>query len=67
MPLLYNDTHHCYNKVVVSVGTHLRLYYIHDSYFASLFLFLLTAGGILCQHMSVSNFVLFSGNHTYWN
>jgi hypothetical protein len=39
--------HHCCNKEVVSVGTHLNFYYIHDSFFNFLFLFLLIAGGIL--------------------
>jgi hypothetical protein len=49
MPLpVYIDRHHCYNKEVVSVGTHLKFYY---SSFPFLFSFLLTAGGkILRPH-----------------
>jgi hypothetical protein len=34
MPLpVYIDRHHCYNKEVVSVGTHLKFSYIHYSSF----------------------------------
>jgi hypothetical protein len=45
MPLsLCIDRHHCCNKEVVSVGTLLKLYHIHDSLFSILFLYLLMAG-----------------------
>jgi hypothetical protein len=47
----------CYNKEGLSVGTHLNFYYVHDSFFSFLFLFLLTVGGILRRHMSVSMFI----------
>jgi hypothetical protein len=40
MPLpVYIDRHHCYNKDILSVGTHLNLYYIHDSFFPFCFYF----------------------------
>jgi hypothetical protein len=39
---------------LVSVGTHLIFYYIQDSFFPFLFLFLLISGGILHKHMPVS-------------
>jgi hypothetical protein len=35
-PRLY-CRHHCYDKEVVSVGTHLNFYYIHDSLILSFF------------------------------
>jgi hypothetical protein len=45
---------------LLSVGTYLNFCYIHDSFFPFLFLFLLIAGGIIRQHMSVSNiYVIF--------
>jgi hypothetical protein len=48
---------------VVSVGTHLNFYYIIHS----IFLFLLIAGGVLCQHMSISMFICyFPCNQTSW-
>jgi len=38
MPLpVFIDRHHCYNKEVVSVGTHLNFYSIHDSSIPFLF------------------------------
>jgi hypothetical protein len=44
---VFIDRNNCYNKGVVSVGKHLNIYYIHDSFIHSLlFLFLLIAGGI---------------------
>jgi hypothetical protein len=36
MPLpVVIDRHHCYNKEVVSAGTHLNFCYIHDSFIHS--------------------------------
>jgi hypothetical protein len=52
MPLpIFIDRHHCYDKEVVSVGTHLNFYYIHGSFIPFLFLFLLIAGSILRRHI----------------
>jgi hypothetical protein len=39
---------------MASVGTHLNLCYIHESFVPFLFLFLLTAGGILRRHVAIS-------------
>jgi hypothetical protein len=49
---VYVDKPNCFNKEVVSVGTNLNFYYIHDSFIP--FLFILPVGGILRRHMSVS-------------
>jgi hypothetical protein len=56
MPLsLYIDRHHCCNKEVVSVGTRLKLYHIHDSLFSILFfLYLLMAGVRMASCIYVS-------------
>jgi hypothetical protein len=59
MPLsVFIDIPRCYNKELVSVGTHLNFYYIHDSFFPFLLLFFLIAGGIV-RHMSISMFICY--------
>jgi hypothetical protein len=55
----YIDGHHCCNIEVVSFGTRLNFYYIHDSFVPFLFLFLLSAGGTLRRHMSISMFICY--------
>jgi hypothetical protein len=65
---VFIDMHHCYNKEVVSVGIHLNFYYIHVSFISCLFLLVLTAGGILHRHTSISMFIhSFSHNQISWN
>jgi hypothetical protein len=54
MPLpVFIDIPHCYNKEVVSVGTHLNFYYNHDSSIPFLSLLLLIAGSIHCYTCSL--------------
>jgi hypothetical protein len=60
---VYIDRHHCYNKEVVSVETHLNFYYLHESFIPFLFLFLLIAGD-----MSINTFICYFHRHkTSWN
>jgi hypothetical protein len=59
MPLpVYIDRYDCYNKYVVSVGTHLN-FFITSIIHCFIFLFLPIAGGILRRHISVSMFFYF--------
>jgi hypothetical protein len=49
---IYTNRHHCYNKEVMSVGTRLNFYYIHDLFFHFVS-FLLIAGSIYSNKKNV--------------